>query len=791
MSFIHNSALAGASGQGGVYEIEQSLRFDGSEYIDYSDTAFGNEIGTYSFWVKRSELGVENTILWNTRVGGHWGFRFNGDNTFTLFKTAGGIDSSTNTTAVFRDTSAWYHILVTTTSTANEIFVNGTSLATGSYEWAWIDANPRIGYRSSTSNFHGYLAEWHYISGSVKTVSDFTETDNNGVLRPIEYTGTYGTNGYYLKFDPSLTNGILHDSSGQGNDFGSSTGLVTSGTGTDVMSDTPTTNWCTLNPVGSTAASQCSNGSLQYYNGTTSAWRSGVSSFAVSSGKWYFEAKFTSFPASSAAFVGISPDTLQWVNNASHFGQGSASGSYGYYSNNGYIYTGGSSSSYGATYTTNDVIGVALDLDAGTLHFYKNGTDQGEAASGLTGTWNVGVSSLDTPAVVNFGQRAFEQTPPTGFKALNTSNLPAPAIKDGSKYFDTLTYTGPISSTAAAGTTGAVTGLASGFTPDLVWIKCRSHGQVHNLFDIVRGVNADGSGQLLTNSNTSEYTTNYNGGLASFDDGGFTVKAGIDTGGRSNNTGSSDRTYVAWCWDAGGSVSADNNTAGSITSTVSANLTAGFSIVTYTGTGTAGTVGHGLGRTPSFYVVKPRSYSNNWPCWHKDLTSDGYYIHLNHPLKQDLATAVWNGTGPSNTVFNIGTNTNVNQLNATFVAYVFAEIEGYSKISYYAGNGSTEGPFVYCGFRPAFVLIKNYRGGSETNWIMRDSARSPNNKVHPSIYANTADTEINNFDMDFLSNGFKIKDDNAVFNESGSDYLFLAFAENPFGGLGVSPATAR
>ncbi len=204
-------------GGGGAapYEIEQSLRFDGSSYIQYPDASFGNETGTYSFWVKRSELGAENTILWNTRVGGHWGFRFDGADTFTLFKTAGGSDSSTTTTAKFRDPSAWYHILVTTTSTANEVFVNGTSVATGSYEWAWIDANPRIGYRSSTSSFQGYLAEWHYISGSVKSVSDFTETDANGVLRPIEYTGSYGTNGYYLKFDPTATNGIGHDHSGK------------------------------------------------------------------------------------------------------------------------------------------------------------------------------------------------------------------------------------------------------------------------------------------------------------------------------------------------------------------------------------------------------------------------------------------------------------------------------------------------------------------------------------------------------------------------------------------------
>jgi hypothetical protein len=197
-----------------------------------------------------------------------------------------------------------------------------------------------------------------------------------------------------------------------------------------------------------------------------------------------------------------------------------------------------------------------------------------------------------------------------------------------------------------------------------------------------------------------------------------------------------------------------------------------------------------LGVAPKLIIVKDREAAQNWAVYHGSLGATKA-VYLDTSAKNDTNSGYWNNTAPTSTVFSIGTNTRTGGSTNDYVAYCFAEVEGYSKFGTYKGNGNADGPFVYCDFRPAFVLIKNYAGGSETNWIMRDSARSPYNKVLPSIYANTSAAEINNFDMDFLSNGFKIKDDNAVFNENGSDYLFIAFAENPFGGSGVSPATAR
>jgi len=722
------------------YAIEQSLRFDGSEYIDYSDTAFGNEIGTYSFWVKRSELGVENTILWNTRVGGHWGFRFNGNNTFTLFKTQSGTDSATTTAAVFRDPSAWYHILVTTTSTANEIFVNGTSLATGSYEWAWIDANPRIGYRSSTSNFHGYLAEWHYISGSVKTVSDFTETDDNGVLRPIEYEGSYGTNGYYLKFDPSLTNGILHDSSGQGNHFGSSTGITTSGTGTDVMDDTPTTNWCTFNPLNSNGGT-LSNGNLDA-SGTSNLFQSTI---MVNSGKYYFE--FTKNAngdnqfgiayggdiAATDAFRRAWRDnngTPQWLTDGATAGSGTPE-----------------------SCAANDVVGVALDMDNNAVYFSKNGTymNSGDPTSGSSKTgaiwtdlagqsWGpmASANANGLNCTLNCGQREFAYPPGTA---------------SATSYFNTVTYTGNGSSSRA------ITGV--GFEPDLVWIKNRDITDHHAIFDSVRGA------LNYMSSNRTNAEASLADSLTSFDSDGFTL-------GSANLINYNSQRYVAWCWKAGGTAVTNND--GSASSQVSANQDAGFSVVTYTGQSSNFTWGHGLGVAPSMVIIKRRNTAAGWSVYH---TSIGATKRLQLDQSGGTETmSYFQNTEPTSTVFSVTTNGGVGGDGDTYVAYCFAEKSGLSKFGSYTGNGSSTGPFVECGFKPRFVMLK--RTDSTSDWFMYDTIRGTNNK----LYAET-DTAENAEDggstssntILSLSNGFQLTSGNGS-NSSGGTYIFMAFAEN-------------
>jgi hypothetical protein len=309
-----------------------------------------------------------------------------------------------------------------------------------------------------------------------------------------------------------------------------------------------------------------------------------------------------------------------------------------------------------------------------------------------------------------------------------------------------------------------------------VWLKCRSIAYNHRLVDSVQGV-----GSTLS-SNLTNAAVNSSSEFTSLDSNGFSITQGA--GYEFNNNAV---PYVAWAWDAGGAGS--SNTDGTITSTVSANPTAGFSIGTYTADGSNAnrTVGHGLGVAPEFIIVKNRDTTGrHWLIWHKGFNDNDKAL-----LFTDAAVADnrFGPSAPTSTVFGLyGGQGNYNSDDHVF--YAFAGVEGYSKFGSYTGNGSpTDGPFIATSFAPAMVIIKNI--STNSNWIIRDSARSPYNQVQPSLYPNLPNSEINNFPMDFLANGFKIRDDNGVFNTSGNNYIFMCFAENPFGGDGVSPATAR
>jgi len=417
------------------------------------------------------------------------------------------------------------------------------------------------------------------------------------------------------------------------------------------------------------------------------------STVPVGSGKWY--AEFT-INSGSGAHFGAVP-----VNQSFTSGYlGSAAGNGSAYSMAGSAFNynnAGSIESSLTTSTTGDVIGVALDLDdsTGKLYVYKNGTQITNAQSDNSFTtynlldvsplWTISIGNNATwDITANFGQRAFAYTPPTGFKALNTANLPAPTVKDGSKNFNTLLYTG-------TGGTKAVSG--AGFQPEFVWIKNRSRASSsHVLVDAVRGATK----ALSSNLTNSEVTTNGTDDFRSFDSDGFTV-------GDSSNyfVNSVGDTHAAWCWDAGGSGS--SNTDGSITSTVSANPTAGFSIVSYTGTGANATVGHGLGVPLDMVITKPRNGGDHsWGVYHRYGSSGAEtQLQLNSTTAPNEGTSFWNGTHPTSTVFTVNTASATNNSGSDIIAYCFAEVEGYSKFGSYTGNGSTDGPFVYCGFRPS------------------------------------------------------------------------------------------
>ena len=789
-----NHAQFWGGGGAAPYQIEQSLRFDGSSnYLSRtpSSNTSTNKKGTFSCWMKvSSNSGTNGGTFIGAADSYHYAQFY--DERFYF-----GNDSSyLGTAGRRRDYSAWYHVLyvfdttLATTDDRTKIYVNGSRLASetfntqpsqdSSFKFLNTTQVYNIGRRPTGNYWHGYMAECHFVDGTALDHEDFGELDESGVWRPIAYTGSYGTNGFYLKFDPSAANGVGHDHSGNGNHFTAS-GFTTSGTGTDVMSDTPTNNYCTLDPINvnnNTSALSPSNGNLDL---TAHFGRFGT--IAVTSGKWYWEVTLTGTNSEYNYYFGaqnVQKGTVEarmMCNGGNTPDGNNISGN----SNGTKTQPTGSRPSLPAT------IGVKLDMDNGDIEFVQGGVVNGKV-TGIT-NWNGAVApyiSANTTtfnyktATLNFGQRAFSNTIPTGYSALSTAALPAPDIADGSDYFNTVTYSGNSS-------TQSITGV--GFQPDLLWIKRRNASYSHQLLDAVRGkIGSDSSyARLASNLTNVEATPAGDDGVQSLDTDGFTTLADESY----NETGG---TYVAWNWLAANGT--ETNTAGSRTSTVSVNPTAGFSIVNFTGTGSALTVGHGLGVAPDLMIAKNRDKSDNWVVWHNTFDMDNY-VFLEAPYAKATTTnplTFWNNTAPTSTVVSVGANSNTNVSGNDTILYCFAEVEGYSKFGSYSSNNSADGPFVFCGFKPELVWLKKTSGSS--NWFMYDAARNEFNVMGNKLYADSNAGE-NGEDggsttsntIDILSNGFKLRTNNGTNN--GGDYIFCAWAQHPFGGSGVSPATAR
>jgi hypothetical protein len=391
-------------------------------------------------------------------------------------------------------------------------------------------------------------------------------------------------------------------------------------------------------------------------------------------------------------------------------------------------------------------------MDAGTITFYKNNTSQGQAFSGITGTavpCFIGCQSAALSA--NFGQRPFSYTPPTGFKALNTFNLPDPTIKKPNQYMDVLTWTG-------ASTSSGRTFTGLNFQPDFVWSKVRSTTYQHQLYDSARG-----TGKLLQSNTTNPEQSNFTYGyLSAFNSDGFTTVAGATDNVNWNETG---QTYVAWNWKE--------------------SATAGFDIVTYTGDGTNRNISHNLGVAPSMIIVKSRNATNGWYVCHVgSWGGDGNGLFLNNTAATYNRVTDLGGTGitamtSSYFTATTGSGTFLNTSGNTYVAYLFAEIPGFSKFGSYTGNGSADGPFVYCGFRPRYLMIKVTNAVNE--WLIIDSARDSYNVAGKWLSASSSVAEgANASQFDFTANGFKLRAGNSGWNGSGETLIFAAFAENPF-----------
>ena len=792
--------------QSGGYQISRSVRLRSivSAYFSRAQATGNTQKATWSGWIKRGTLttgsystlfnaGTANTdaIVWNS-TGDSLRIWLNGATSADLI-----------TTQQFRDPSAWYHIVVaidtTQATAANRIllYVNGvqvTAFTTATYptpnytftKYNTSGQNANLGGIGASYFFDGYMTEVNWIDGQQLTPTSFGAFDAvTGVWNPKAYSGTYGTNGFYLNFkDPTSTTTIGYDYSGNSNNWTSIQVSVTPGTTYDSMVDVPTNygtdtagtgatargNYAVLNATQPTGATY-SNGNL-FCSGTVTC--GGVSSLAMPSGKWYAEVVYAS--GSNANIVGIMNASVSDIANQDP--SRASTGGVGYYALNGNKYIETTASAYGATYTTGNVIGIAVDMDNNTVEFFKDGTSQGVISTTINTTPKVFTSGNRSPAAHsetwNFGQRPFTyQTPGTNrpaatFKALCTQNLPTATVSNGANYMAATLYTGSAGTQSITNTFNGVS-----FQPDFVWVKDRTTSQDHKLTDSVRGVTKG----LISNTTGAE-TTDANG-VTAFNSNGFS----LGTGTRSYSDSNGD-SYVGWQWKASGSTV--SNISGSITSTVSANTTAGFSVVTYTGTGANATVGHGMNATPAMIMVKNRdSGAIGGAVYHTSMGATKYLKLFQTTTGTDgeaIDNTAWNGSSPTfnTSVFSVGS---LNRTNSSqqMVVYCFAAISGYSAFGSYTGNSAADGPFVYCGFRPRWVMVKR-TDAAGARWAMADTSRSPYNVGSQMLYADAANMEDTGggATYDIVSNGFKIRAVDSNWNTSGGTYIYAAFAENPF-----------
>jgi hypothetical protein len=757
--------------------VGNSLRFRGSAtaYLSRTPSTAGNTTTwTWSAWVKRGTLGGSVDRLFNSNDSGspfnQSALRFDSDQ-LRFFSDANGSTSDVQSTAVFRDPAAWYHIVLAydstqaTSSNRVKLYVNGsqiTALATATYcaqnTATYINAarSQQIGSSvTATQTFDGYMTDINFIDGQALTPNSFGTFNGLGVWQPIRYGGSYGTNGFYLPFTNTASTTTLGlDFSPQGNNWTTNNISLTAGATFDSMTDVPTltnattANYCTLNPVNPPNGVTISSANLNFACTDDTTAREAFATFGVKTGKWYFEATKTN--SCDRFYTGI-------VESIYKPGQGISFGKL----------------RFDTSSSSNITIMFAVDFNAGLYWGGVSGTFTGDPAAGTGGT-SFTVGSNDWVALVggyretqpsavgniNFGQRPFAYTPPTGFNRLNTFNLPTPTIgataaTQAGKNFDATTFT-------ATGTTQTITN--TGFQPDFLWFKNRGVSQDHFLF-----TNPISLDQYLSSNTTAVEVTSATF-LDTVNSNGFTMGTGNFANGAS---------IVCWNWKAGGA--AVTNTAGSITSQVSANTTSGFSVVTYTGTGANATVGHGLGVAPSWVIVKGRNVgSTNWFIYTAQQGATKYLDFSTGTGGTDASS--WNNTAPTSSVFSVGTSFYTNFSATTYVAYCFAPVAGYSSFGSYTGNGSADGPFVYLGFRPRYIMWK--RSDSTGDWIIFDTARDTFNYADKQLVANTSGAEAVTgggfVRMDFLSNGFKIRSTDSYINANGGTYIYMAFAENPF-----------
>ena len=812
-------------------QIANSLRLVYSDNSSLTKTWGGNATdgtrGTMSAWVKRGILtnGTGNHQYWfhsgtGTDNSGHMDIKFNNNDVISVGRYS---DTPLTGTAKYRDTTAWMHIVVvwdtTDASAANNkvtVYVNGTAMP-GSYAnisqndvfpWTKNGNALYIGKHASVNRpFDGYLADIHLIDGQALAPTAFAE-EYYGVWTPKAYSGTYGNNGFKLNFANSAD--IGNDVSGNNNDL-----TPANINARDVFPDSPTNNFATYNPLinrrdvvnvfpeftrGNLKASYPNaGGNVTYSFGTHSA----------SSGKWYYEVYMTATGSNTTVGIGGQVDI------DSNGGQNVL------YRNTGAVSTtsGGSKDQDGASYANGDIIGCAYDLDNGIVKYFKNGTLQ-STVTGITTTntylpFTRGTTSENNFA--NFGQDStfdglttaggnadgngignFKYAVPSGHLALCNKNLSESTINTSvderpEDHFDTILY-------QAATSDGTYTHGNISFQADLAWIKERVAGERHFLIDSVRG-NQSVNDKFLVSSDTAAEGTNGVGGttFTQTSTGYQFVETSISSGELYYN----NRTYVGWNWKAGGTPTASNsNTSGAMTANsvslngtlqsaytpdatvtqyptkMSINTKAGFSIVSWTGNGSAGTwLPHGLNSTPEMMILRGRD-ARVWSVYHKNIANAGYYMQLNSSNAQSADGAMFNSVAPNDKRFVVGSYNVVTNVN--YIGYFWHSVPGYSKFGTYVGtSNATGGAYVECGFKPAFVMVKcSTNTGS---WFVLDSKRDPSNETLRELKWDLVNAEVANAAfMDFTATGFKLRTTGGAVNAAGQSYIFMAFAEDPY-----------
>lgn len=823
--------------------IDQSLRCNEGDNNELTFTPSSNGDAkhfTMSAWVKKTNIttgGGTRTIV-GVHRGGYAdfiGFYSNDVTTISLNNTY-----TIGTTSTFRDAAGWYHVVWVldadngTAADRLKCYINGVqqtlqgqgasanTIADTNYGFSQTNQHSIGGLGSFNGyGFDGYLAEVNFLDGQVLDPTYFGET-KNGIWIPKKLSGlTYGTNGFRTTFEGTGTatssgavsspTNIGDDSSGNNHHFAVS-GFVSS----DIVPDCPENNYATWNKLfkgGEQSSSIYANSTLSEGNLTVSVPTNSYmgSTFRPTSGKWYAEIRVKTMGTTNGEIGWGWLQATTYSGNTAHAGVANKWGGYyhGYSTNHIRLYdeTSQLGSNINLTISAGSILQLAWDIDNGkgwigiNNTWYRTNATDGNPSAGTNETFTFTTDEARNLQVyiangtstdvhtVNFGQDStfgglisaggnadangegdFAYAPPTGFLACCSANLPDTTLspnkgEQADDHFNTVLFNGTGSSPLS------VTGV--GFKPDFLWLKRRDNATNgnHLLYDSSRG----GTNALRANTNGAE--SQFGDMVITFASDGFSFTG---TDGLNN---SSSYSNVAWSWKANGGTTSSNGD-GSITSTVQANTKAGFSIVLWNGEGDSqATVGHGLGAVPKVIIPKNRDAAGNWHMYHVGTDAsapEDYGILLNATNARSDDSGFHNDTAPTSSVFTVGT---YNNFNNNYVAYCFAEIDGYSRFGRYTGNGSTDGTFVFTGFRPAFLLYKNTSSG---NWIMDDNKTQTFNPDSNYLVANSADAEGDTttntaghvFDM--LSNGFKFRNTNSDRNASGVVYIYMAFAEAPF-----------